>query len=620
MAKHQFQTEVNQLLQLIIHSLYSHKEIFLRELISNASDALDKLKLLTLTDPSYSKISFEPRITISLDEEKHELTITDTGIGMDEKDLEDNLGTIARSGTKNFIEQIKNNDSKDINLIGQFGVGFYSSFMVADKVEVLSKKANSGKAYLWASTGKGDYEISETEKDSHGTSIRLFLNEEGKEYSEHWETEQTIKKYSDHIAYPIFLSYMDEEYDDKGKPKGKTKKEKQVNSASALWRRSKSEIKEEDYSDFYKTLYHDSEPPLHYFHTKAEGTLQYTTLFYIPQKAPMDMYYADYQSHLKLYIKRVFIMSDNKELLPVYLRFVHGIIDAEDLPLNVSREILQHNRVLEKIKEASVKKILSEIKSLMDNREKYEKFFSEFGRALKEGMSADFLNRDTIMELLIFKSMKTGKFISFDEYVKNMNPDQKKIHYITGSKDVNISKSPLLEIYRNKNLDVLIMDDDVDELVLSGMQKYKEHELSSVNRADAADDLMSDEEKKKADNAKPIVEKIKAVLRDSVKDVKAGFRLTGVPACITTGKDDPSQRVQRLFKAFGHANMPDVKPILEINPDHPIIQKLSKIEDMTVFEDTSRLLLEQALIVEGLKLPDPAGFSQRLSKFLEKSI
>ncbi len=620
MAKHQFQTEVNQLLQLIIHSLYSHKEIFLRELISNASDALDKLKLLTLTDPSYSKISFEPRITISLDEEKHELTITDTGIGMDEKDLEDNLGTIARSGTKNFIEQIKNNDSKDINLIGQFGVGFYSSFMVADKVEVLSKKANSGKAYLWASTGKGDYEISETEKDSHGTSIRLFLNEEGKEYSEHWETEQTIKKYSDHIAYPIFLSYMDEEYDDKGKPKGKTKKEKQVNSASALWRRSKSEIKEEDYSDFYKTLYHDSEPPLHYFHTKAEGTLQYTTLFYIPQKAPMDMYYADYQSHLKLYIKRVFIMSDNKELLPVYLRFVHGIIDAEDLPLNVSREILQHNRVLEKIKEASVKKILSEIKSLMDNREKYEKFFSEFGRALKEGMSADFLNRDTIMELLIFKSMKTGKFISFDEYVKNMNPDQKKIHYITGSKDVDISKSPLLEIYRNKNLDVLIMDDDVDELVLSGMQKYKEHELSSVNRADAADDLMSDEEKKKADNAKPIVEKIKAVLRDSVKDVKAGFRLTGVPACITTGKDDPSQRVQRLFKAFGHANMPDVKPILEINPDHPIIQKLSKIEDMTVFEDTSRLLLEQALIVEGLKLPDPAGFSQRLSKFLEKSI
>lgn len=620
MAKHQFQTEVNQLLQLIIHSLYSHKEIFLRELISNASDALDKLKLLTLTDPSYSKIAFDPKITVSLDEEKTLLTISDTGIGMDEQDLETNLGTIARSGTKNFLEQLKGKETKDINLIGQFGVGFYSSFMVADKVEVRSKKAETEKAFLWTSDGKGEYDITETEKEGHGTTITLYLNEEGKEYVQHWQTENIIKKYSDHIAYPIFLSFMDEEYDDKGKSKGKTLQENQVNTASALWRRPKPELKEQDYQDFYKTVFHDSEPPIHYFHTQAEGTLQYTTLFYIPSKAPMDMYYADYQSHLKLYIKRVFIMADNKELLPVYLRFIHGIIDAEDLPLNVSREILQHNRVLEKIKDASVKKILGEIKALMENREKYEKFFSEFGRALKEGMSADYMNRELIMDLMIFKSMKTGKFVTFAEYVSSMKPDQKKIHYITGSKELDLSKSPLLDIYRKKDLDVLIMDDDVDELVLSGMQKYKDFELASVNRADAADDLMTDEEKKRADEAKPVVEKIKAVLRDSVKDVKAGFRLADIPACITTGKDDPSQRIQRMFKAFGHANMPDVKPVLEINPDHPIIIKMSKMDDIALFEDASKLVLEQAMIAEGLKLPDPNGFALRLAKFMEKAI
>src|ERR1700710_2384350 len=431
MSKREFQTEVSQLLQLIIHSLYSHPEIFLRELVSNSSDALDKLRHLTLTDDAYKALPFNPRIDLELDEEKKTLTISDTGIGMNEEDLTSNLGTIARSGTKNFLSQLSGDAKKDSNLIGQFGVGFYSVFMVSDRVEVVSRKAGEEEAWRWTSDGKTGFDIEPAERAVAGTTILLHFNEEGAQYANSWRLQEIVKKYSNHIAFPIFLTYDKSEWNAEKKESIKTRVTEQVNAASAMWQRSKSELTDDDYKEFYKSITGDWEDPLFWFHTRAEGTLEYTTLFYIPAKAPMDLYQAEYKGGIKLYVKRVFILDDSKELLPQYLRFVRGIIDSEDLPLNVSREILQQNRVLTSIRSASVKKILSELKNIAANTpEQYLQFVTEYNRPLKEGLHGDFANRETLLDLVRFKSTKVEGLTSLSEVKSRMKEGQKSIFYI----------------------------------------------------------------------------------------------------------------------------------------------------------------------------------------------
>ncbi len=621
MSKHQFQTEVSQLLHLIIHSLYSHKEIFLRELISNASDALDKLKYLTLTQDEYKSLQFDPRVDIQFVEgDKPTLTISDSGIGMNEEDLVENLGTIARSGTKNFLGQLTGDAKKDSNLIGQFGVGFYASFMVADTVDVISRKAGDEKAYKWVSDGKGDYEISEASRDSYGTTITLHLNDEGKEYASRWQIEQVIKKYSNHVAFPIYLHYEATEYEGEGDDRKEKKEQKtdQINSASAMWKRSKSELSDDDYKEFYKTIGHDYDDPLFWLHTQAEGTQEYTTLFYIPKKAPFDMFQADYKPGVKLYVRRVFITDDSKELLPTYLRFVRGIIDSEDLPLNVSREILQQNRVLSNITSASTKKILSEFKKVAENNaELWKEFVEQFNRPLKEGLYSDFANRETLLELVRFKSTEVEGYTSLAAYKERMKEDQKGIYYITGEKEETLRNSPLLEAYKSKGIEVLIMDDEIDEIVVPSIGKYEDVDLKAVNKSGSADDLKTDEDKKKEKEIKPLIKKIKDALGDRVKDVVASSRLSDSPSCIIADEDDPSMQMQQMLKAMGQTELPEIKPILEINPDHEIVKKLEgKKDDKALVEDVATLLLEQAMMIEGAELKHPAEFVKRLNRIM----
>ena len=624
MAKHEFQTEVSQLLHLIIHSLYSHKEIFLRELISNGSDAIDKLKFLTISDDNYKKVDFDPRLDLSFVEgETPTLTITDSGIGMNETDLEDHLGKIANSGTKNFVQNMSGDEKKDSNMIGQFGVGFYSAFMVADKVEVTSKKAGEDKAFKWVSDGKGQYEISEAEKDGHGTEIVLYLNDEGKEYANRWQIQQIIKKYSNHISSPIFMHYESVKTEGEGDDKVETKEQvvEQINSGSAIWKRSKSEITDEDYKEFYKTIHHGEEDPLMYVHTQAEGMLDYSTLFYIPKKAPFDLFRADYEAGVKLYVKRVFITDDEKELMPTYLRFVKGVIDSEDLPLNVSREILQQNKVLAKIKSSSVKKILGELENtLKKDRDKYVEFITEYGIPMKEGLYQDFENKDQLMELVMFKSTKNDGRSTFAEYVDRMGTDQKAIYYITGGKEDNLRTSPLLEMYAKKDVEVLVLDDEIDEIVLSTIPKYKDFDLKSVNRSDAAEDLKTEDDKEQEKELEPIVKKIKDALGDVVKDVKASTRLSDSPSCIVADQNDPTVQMQGILKAMGQGGGDAIKPILEINPNNEIVKKLSTVEDADSISDISNLLLDQALILEGAELKSPAEFVKRLNRVMGKSL
>ena len=539
MAKYQFQTEVNQLLKLIIHSMYSNKDIFLREIVSNASDALDKLKYLTVSNDTFKSITFSPRIDITFNEDKNILTVQDCGIGMDDKDLGDNLGTIARSGTKAFIEQLSSSGNGSGDLIGQFGVGFYSAFMAANRIDVYTRKAGGdGKVWHWSSDGTNAYEIEELKLDSEeaklygfdkaetlGSAIEIHLNDDSKEYASRWKIDELIKKYSNHIAFPIYLHYTQTKYDKDGKADGSENKTEQVNSASALWKKSKSELKEEDYNEFYKTFSHDGTDPLLHLHTHAEGTQEYTTLFYVPQVAPFDMYNADYKSGVKLYVKRVFITDDDRELLPSYLRFIRGVIDSEDLPLNVSREILQQNRILETIKTQSVKKLLAEFKKLGENAdklrskedateeekavvEKWNKFVKNFNRPLKEGLYSDFVNRDEIADIIRFKSTAkegTGDdaWTSLSDYVGRMQAEQKAIYYITGTDEKNLRASPLLEAYKKKGFEVLIMADDIDDIVIPAYGKYKDFELKAVNRAGSDEELGVDKEE-----AKKLVKKL----------------------------------------------------------------------------------------------------------------
>ncbi|MDR1625036.1 MAG: molecular chaperone HtpG [Spirochaetia bacterium] len=623
MAKHQFQTEVAQLLHLIIHSLYSHKEIFLREIVSNASDALDKLKYLTLAGDAMKGLKFDPRIDIAFDgKDSKTLSVSDTGIGMGEEDLVEHLGTIARSGTRSFLDRLSGDAKKDSNLIGQFGVGFYSSFMVADRVEVLTRKAGEEAAWLWASDGKGDFEITKAEKAEHGTKVTLFLNDEGKEFASQWRIESLIKKYSNHIAFPIFLSYEKKEYDDKGKEKKSTPVTEQINTASALWKRPKSELKDEDYAGFYKTISHDSEDPLFHIHTRAEGAMEYTTLFFVPRHAPFDLYNVDYKPGVKLYVKRVFITDDDKELMPTYLRFLRGVIDSEDLPLNVSREILQQNQILSSIRGASVKKVLGEFQRIaLEDKEKYTALVSEFNRPLKEGLYSDYANRETLLELVRFKSTRVEGFTSLEEYKQRMLAGQKAIYFITGDNEAKLRASPLLEAYAKKDIEVLIMDDEIDEIVIPSVDKYKDVELKGVNRSDAGEDLGKDgKEKEKDKDIGGVIKKIKKALGDRVKDVKVSLRLAESPSCIVTDEADPTFKMAAMMKAMGQKEMPEIKPILEINPDHQITDKLKNMDDEAFIEDVSFLLLEQALLVEGVELKDPAAFVKRLNRVMVKAV
>ena len=656
MAKHQFQTEVNQLLKLLIHSLYSNKDIFLREIVSNASDALDKLKYLSVSDEAYKSIQFTPRIDIMFDEKTGILTVQDSGIGMTDEDLTNNLGTIARSGTKAFIEQLSSDAAKGSDLIGQFGVGFYSAFMAAKKIDVYTRKAASdGKIWHWSSDGTNSYDIDEVAPDSEiakkygfdkadatGSAIEIHLNDDSKEYASRWKIEELIKRYSDHIAFPIYLHYEQKKYDDKGKETGSENKVDQVNTASALWKKPKSELKEEDYNEFYKTIGHDGQDPLHYVHTHAEGTQEYTTLFYVPQTAPFDMYQADYKSGVKLYVKRVFITDDDRELLPAYLRFVRGIIDSEDLPLNVSREILQQNRILANIKSASVKKLLSEFKKMgqaadkakkaekptdeqKKDIEKWNKFVTCFNRPMKEGLYSDYANRDEIAEIVRFKSTDasgTGEnnWTSFADYVQRMKPDQKAIFYISGSDEKNLRANPLVKAYENKGFEVLIMDDDIDDIVIPGYGKYKDFEFKAVNRSGSDEDLGGDkkEAEKKAKEFKPVVDKIKKALGDKVKEVRLSKTLSGdSPSCIVVDENDPSYQMEKMMKAMGQ-NGPEIKPILEVNGDHPILAKIKDSEDEELIKDVSTVLLDQALLVAGVDLKEPAEFVKRLNNLLSK--
>ncbi len=623
MTTHKFETEVSQLLHLIVHSLYSNKEIFLRELISNASDALDKLKYLTLTQEEYKSVPFDPRIDLSFNEKEKWLEVRDTGVGMDEKELMDQLGTIARSGTRRFLEQLSGDQKKDSNLIGQFGVGFYSSFMVADKVEVISRKAGTDQACLWVSDGKGEYEVTPAQRESHGTTVIVHLNDEGKEFASRWRMESVIKKYSNHIAFPIHMHYDEMKFEGEGKDRKEVTEHKcdKVNAATALWKRAKKDVSESDYNEFFRTVFHETDDPLLTIHTHAEGSMEYSTLFFVPKKAPLDMYHPNYLPGVKLYVKRVFITDDDRELMPSYLRFLRGVIDSEDLPLNVSREILQQNRVLEKIRSASVNKLLDEFQKYSEDKEKYAELYKEFGRALKEGLAQDFEHREKLLELVRFKSSKQEGWVSLKEYKNRMKGDQKVIYYITGEKEDSLRISPLLEAYNQKDIEVLIMDNEIDEIVIPTVGRYDGMEFKSINRTDSAEDLKSADDKEKEKAAAPIIKKIKKILKGEVKDVKASTRLSDSPSCIVVDTNDPTLQMQGILKNLGQKDLPQFKPILEINPKHEIVEKLEGLVDNPeLFEDISRLLLEQALLVEGVELKNPVLFVNRLNRVLRRAL
>lgn len=606
----QFQTEVNQLLQLMIHSLYSNKEIFLRELISNASDALDKLSYLSVSDDAYKNLKFEPKIQINFNQEAKTLTISDNGIGMNKDDLINHLGTIAKSGTKSFLENLSGDAKKDSQLIGQFGVGFYSAFMVASKIEVLSKKALDDKAYLWTSDASG-YEIEDANKDEQGTCIILHLKDE--EFLNSYRIESIVEKYSNHIQFPIFMEkeeYLPLEEGEK-EPK-KELKNTQINTASALWRQNKASLKAEDYERFYEQNFHDSNKPMLYIHTKAEGSIEYNSLFFIPAQAPFDLYRVDYKSGLKLYVKRVFISDDDKELLPTYLRFVRGIIDVEDLPLNVSREILQENKILKSVQEASVKKILAELKKFKEkDKENYLKFHENFGKVLKEGLYGFGENKDAIAKLLYFKNSNKEELIDLEEYKQNLAEGQNEIFYISGKNEKLLRNSPLLESYKQKNINVLLLDEEIDTIVMPMMNEFEGLKFSAINH------LASEEtsEEQKAEFASLLI-KIKEVLKDEVEEVKLSQRLSNSPSCIVYDQNKPDFAMQQILKQMGQEQQ--VKPILEINPNHEILKALK--ENDTLVNEMAHILLNMAKLSEGMGIDNPSEFNNALSKIVSKAL
>jgi len=631
MAKHQFQTEANQILHLMIHSLYSNKEIFIRELVSNASDALDKLNMLVLTDDKYKDVSFSPRIDIVANKEAKTLTIKDSGIGMNEEDLMNNLGTIAKSGTKAFLENLTGDQKEDSNLIGQFGVGFYACFMVADKVEVTTKKAGEDKALLWTSTGDGSFEIEDTTQDGHGTTIVMHLKEDEDEFLETSRIETIIKKYSNHIPFQIFMdkekhipAVMDDEGKEELEPSKTEIENEQINKANALWTIAKKDVTDEEYKDFYSSIAHSSEEPLTWMHNKAEGAVEYTTLFYIPSKAPVDLYRVDYQTGIKLYINRVFITDDEKELMPTYLRFLRGVIDSKDLPLNVSREILQSNPTMDKIKKTSVKKVLSELaKMSKKDKEKYETFYAEFGNVLKEGLYNDFDNREKILELMKFNTLNSNETVMIEEFVKNVDEDKKEIYYITGKTSLAMLKSsPALERFKAKGLDVLVLNEEVDTIIFPMVTEYKDFKLVAV--ADAKFEETEEEKKAEEEVAKTyegLAKEFKDALGESVKSVETTSDLTDSPVAIKIDKEDPSYMMAQMMKQMGQGgDTPEPAPILQINPNHELLLKLKDSSDLNLVNDAAHVLLDQAKLFDGQEIGDTADFIARLNRIMTKAL
>ncbi|MBI0004921.1 MULTISPECIES: molecular chaperone HtpG [Gilliamella] len=612
-----FQSEVKQILHLMIHSLYSNKEIFLRELISNASDAADKLRFKALENPDLYAGDAELGVRISTNKEAGTLTIADNGIGMTRDEVIENLGTIAKSGTKAFLESIGSDQAKDSQLIGQFGVGFYSAFIVADNVTVTTRAATAkaDEAVMWQSAGEGEYTISDTNKETRGTEIVLHLKDDEKEFLDDWRLRSIISKYSDHISLPVEVQTTDEE--------SKEVKWEKVNKAQALWTRSKSEVTDEEYKEFYKHISHDFADPLSWSHNRVEGKQEYTSLLYIPSKAPWDMWNRDNKHGLKLYVQRVFIMDDAEQFMPNYLRFVKGLIDSNDLPLNVSREILQDNKVTQNLRNACTKRVLQMLDKLAkDDKEQYQQFWSEFGLVLKEGTGEDFSNRESIAKLLRFTTTNSDsevQSVSLDDYISRMQEGQEKIYFITADSYGAAKNSPHLELFRKKGIEVLLLSDRIDEWMMSNLTEFAGKQFQSISKSDESieklADQNSDEQKQVEKELEPFIERVKKVLADKVKEVKLTHRLTDTPAIVTTAADEMSTQMAKLFAAAGQ-KAPEIKYTFEINPDHQLVKRIANTQDETTFSDWVELLLDQALLAEKGSLSDPSKFIQTMNKLL----
>ncbi|WP_314187147.1 molecular chaperone HtpG [Aggregatibacter kilianii] len=617
-----FQSEVKQLLQLMIHSLYSNKEIFLRELISNASDAADKLRFKALSNPALYEGDGELRVRVSFDADKGTLTISDNGIGMTREQVIDHLGTIAKSGTKEFLTALGQDQAKDSQLIGQFGVGFYSAFIVADKVTVKTRAAGEAtdKGVLWESAGEGEYSVADIEKKSRGTDVILHLREDEKEFLNEWRLREIIGKYSDHIGLPVEM--LTKEYGDEGKEIGE--KWEKINKSDALWTRSKNDISDEEYKEFYKHLSHDFADPLLWAHNKVEGNQEYTSLLYVPSKAPWDLFNREHKHGLKLYVQRVFIMDDAEQFMPNYLRFMRGLIDSNDLPLNVSREILQDNKTTAALRKALTKRSLQMLEKLAkEDADKYQQFWKEFGLVLKEGPAEDFGNKEAIAKLLRFASThndSSEQTVSLEDYVARMKEGQKAIYYITADSYVAAKNSPHLELFNKKGIEVLLLSDRIDEWMLSYLTEFDGKALQTITKADLDLGDLADKEENEAQKEQDkafdsFIERVKNLLGERVKEVRLTHRLTDTPAVVSTGNDQMTTQMAKLFAAAGQP-VPEVKYTFELNPEHHLVKKVADIADEAEFADWVELLLEQAMLAERGSLENPAAFIKRINKLL----
>ncbi len=624
----EFQTEVNQLLQLMIHSLYSNKEIFVRELISNASDACDKLRFEAISNDTLYEGDPELRIEVEFDEEANTVTFRDNGIGMNRKEVIENIGTIAKSGTKEFLSKMTGDAAKDSNLIGQFGVGFYSSFIVADKVTLTSRRAGdkATQGVTWESDGQNGFTLEKTKKETHGTEIVLHLKEEEKEFANAYRLRSVISTYSDHIPLPVKMLKAVEEKAESEEESKQTKEWEVVNKANALWTEPKSSLKDEDYQEFYKHISHDWENPLAWSHNHVEGNLEYKSLLYIPAKAPFDLWEPEQKNGIKLYVQRVFIMDDTKNLMPKYMRFVRGVIDSNDLPLNVSREILQSNKTVDSMRKASVKKVLGLLEKMAKNeKEEYQKFWNEFGKVMKEGPAEDFTNKEQIAKLLRFSSTELDteeQTVTLEDYVSRMKEAQEEIYYITADSFTSAKNSPHLEVFRKKGIEVLLLSDRVDEWLTQGLQEFDGKKLQSVAKGELdLGKFDSEKDKKEQEKAEKkaggVIKHLKEVLGDKVEEVRVSHRLTDSPSCIVLNEQDMALYMQNLMKQAGH-EMPASKPVLEINPTHPLIERMEAETDDDQFADWADILFDQALLAEGAQLEDPAGFVNKLNKLMLK--
>jgi len=614
-----FQTEVKQLLQLMIHALYSNKEIFVRELVSNASDALDKLRFLSVTDDSLVAEDSDLRIEIDFDKDAGTLTIRDNGVGMSKEEVVQNLGTIASSGTKRFMEAMESAQKKDANLIGQFGVGFYSAFMVASSVTVNTRRAGmaSDEGITWQSTGEGDYTITPTNIERRGTEIILTLKDDSKEFSDGWKLRSILKKYSEHIAFPIMLPKPPAPAAEGDDSVVATQPEwEQVNDATALWQRPKSEVTEEEYEAFYKSVSSDWNKPLTHIHNKVEGNLEYTTLLYVPEQAPFDLWDRDRRYGVKLFVKRVFIMDDAEQLLPSWLRFVRGVVDSADLPLNVSREILQSNAVVDKIRAATIKRLLDHLAYMgKEDSDKYATFWGAFGQVLKEGVIDDHANREKIAGLLRFASTShlEGQTVSLADYIARMPEGQKDIYFLTAETIMAAKGSPQLEVFRKKGWEVLLLTDRIDEWVVQHLTEFDGKSLKAINRTDLSE-VMGDEKPEVSEAQEDVLKRLKEALAEQVSDVKASARLVDSPACLVLGNSDMAPHMAKIMAQLGQA-VPESKPVLEVNIDHAIVNRLSGAEG-DVFADWAMFLLDQARVADGTLPTDPAAFVARVNRLL----